>query len=101
MYSAICTMVLKKTLDETVIKGREEKLKWTKRLKLFSMKDAKLLGDGKPIPTVDDFDSIVRLIHINEKGIHCTHVRKLREPIQLRNYVPPNFLGGLERACLM
>ena len=30
MYSVICTMVQKGTLDETVIKGREEKLKWAK-----------------------------------------------------------------------
>ena len=87
MYSTICTMVQKETLDETVIKGREEKLKWAKRLKLFYMKDGKLLWDAKQIPTVDEFDSIVRPLQINEKGIHCTHLRKLRKAVQQRNYV--------------
>ena len=82
-------MVQKQTLDETVTRSREEKLKWVKRLQMFTMKDGKLLWDGKQVPTVDEFDCVGRPIHVNEKSDHGTHSRKT-----LRGSSTAEFISG-------
>ena len=102
MYQDNCAMVQKQMLDATVlIRNREEKLEWAKKLQLFSKKDEKHIWNDKQVTTVDEFDSVVRPIHINENGDPCTLVRKLREAVQSHNYNLPHFLSGFERDCFM
>ena len=102
MSQANCAMVQKQMLYPTVfLRNREEKLDWAKKLQLFSKKDEKLLWNDKQVTTVDEFDSVVRPIHINQNGDPCTLVRKLRDAVQSHKYNLPHFLSGFERDCFM
>ena len=40
-------------------------------------KEGKPLRNGKPAPTEDDFESVLRPINNHEKSDHCTYVGEL------------------------
>ena len=72
-----------------------------KAFETVSMEEGGLLWGKKVVPTTVEFVDIVKPIHFAENGVHCMYVRKLRKALQHSNYIFPNFLCGLDRACLM
>ena len=69
-----------------------------KRLKRFSLEGGDLLWNGQRVPTQDELDDAVRLVHINENGKHSMRVRTLVDAFAGKKGSIPPFPGGLQQA---
>ena len=98
MYNAIVNMKREGKVDEIV---REQKKEiWEKRLKRFSLEGGDLLWNGQRVPTQDELDDAVRLVHINENGKHCMRVRTLLDALAGTNWAIPPFAGGCNKRVI-
>ena len=77
----------------------ESKKIWGKRLKRFSLEGDDLLWDGQRVPTQNELDDAVRLLHMNENSKHCMRVRTLLDALPGKNWAIPPFAGRLQQAC--
>ena len=97
MYDATVSMKREGRVDEII---REQKKDiWEKRWKRFSLESCDLLWNGQRVPTQDELDDAVRLVHINGNGKHCMRVRTLVDALPGKNWAIPPFAGGLQQAC--
>ena len=77
-----------------------EKKKWSKRLEHFTLQDeGSLMFNGMKVPTMEESDKVLALIHYVHEKKHCIDVKVLRKVLSDHGFGLLPFLGGLERAC--
>ena len=66
----------------------------------FSFKDERIGWKEKVLPTLSYMDKFLRLVHLGEKKC-CINVEKLRNASQDNGFVILDYMGRIERICLI